>query len=139
MAWIKYKITTLGDDVEIRRGDTFTLAVSGLSDLTTRTNVWFTVKNDKDDPDTGADIQIDENTGLLYIVGATGTAANGSITVTGAAAGELIVVLDAVETAKLPNIGSFFYDIQVLYASGVVQTETHGKAIIIGDVTRRVA
>ena len=131
MAWIKYRVTSLGDDIEIRRGDTFTLDVSGLSNLITRSNVWFTVKSDKDLVDSASEFQIDEITGLLYIVGETGTAGNGSITVTDAAGGALTVKLAAVEAEKLSNVGRFYYDIQVLYADGTVQTETHGLARII--------
>jgi len=138
MGWIRYVITPLDQTIDIRRGDTLDIDFAGLSDLTTRTNVWFTVKGDKDDADSAADIQIDEITGLLYIAGAPGTAINGSITVTDAAAGKLTVALAAVETAKLDIVGRFFYDVQVLYASGVVQTETRGHTNIIGDVTRTV-
>jgi len=138
MAWIRHTITPLDRTISIRRGDTLDIDFSGLSNLITRTNVWFTVKGDKDDADSAADIQIDEVTGLLYIAGVPGTAANGSITVTGAAAGNLTVALAAAETAKLGIVGRFFYDVQVLYATGVVQTETRGHANIIGDVTRAV-
>lgn len=138
MAWIRHVITPLGRTISIRRGDTLNVNFSGLSNLTTRSNVWFTVKGDKDDADSAADIQIDELTGLLYISGAPGTAANGSVVVTDAASGKLTVTLAAVETAKLTIVGRFFYDVQVLYDTGVVQTETRGHANIIGDVTRAV-
>ena len=137
MAHIRYRVLPLGESISIRRGDTFTLDVSGLSNLTTRTNIWFTVKNDKEDADTSAEIQIDEDNGLLYINSAAPTAAaNGSITVTDAANGNLTVALEAVESAKLSLSGRFSYDVQVLYASGDVVTETRGDADIIGDVTR---
>lgn len=139
MAWIKFAVVPLDDPVTIRRGDTLDVDFAGLSDLTTRTNIWFTVKDDKDDADSAATIQIDEATGLLYIIGTAGTAAHGSITVTDAAAGDLTVVLDAEETTKLPLSGRFSYDVQVLYADGVVQTETRGHADLIGDITRAIA
>lgn len=139
MAWIKFAVVPLNGPVTIRRGDTLDVDFSGLSDLTTRSNIWFTVKDDKDDADSAAAIQIDENTGLLYIIGTAGTAAHGSITVTDVAAGDLTVVLDAVETAKLPLSGRFSYDVQMLCATGVVQTETRGHVDLIGDITRAVA
>ena len=86
--------------------------------------------------DTAADIQIDEATGLLYIMGVAGTAGNGSIVVTDAAAGDLTITLAAVETAKLSDKGRFWYDIQWLSAAGAVTTLTKGRAHIVGDVTR---
>ena len=128
-----------GDQISILRGDTLDFDVVRLGDVSTRTNIWFSVKDDKDDADTAADIQIDEVTGLLYIMGRAGTAGNGSITVTDAVTGNLTVYLEAVETAKLSDKGRFSWDIQWLSAAGVVQTLVKGKASIVGDVTRAVA
>lgn len=136
MPWIKFAVVPLDDPVTIRRGDTLDVDFAGLGDLTARSNIWFTVKDDKDDADSSAAIQIDELTGLLYIIGTVGTAAHGSITVTDAAAGDLTVVLDAEETAKLPLSGRFSYDVQMLCAAGTVQTETRGHVDLIGDITR---
>jgi hypothetical protein len=128
-----------GDQISLLRGDTLDFDVSSLGNISTRANVWFTVKDDKDDADSAADIQIDENTGLLFIMGVAGTAGNGSIVVTDAVAGDLTITLAAVETAKLTDKGRFWYDIQWLSAAGVVATLTKGRVHIIGDVTRAVA
>lgn len=125
-----------GDEISILRGDTLDFDATALGDISTRANVWFTVKDDKDHADTASDIQIDENVGLLYIMGTAGVAANGSITVTDAAAGDLTVFLEAIETAKLSDKGRFWYDIQWIDNAGVVQTLTKGRAHIIGDITR---
>ena len=125
-----------GPAIDIYRGDTLSVDVQRLGDISARTNLWFTVKSDKDDADTGAEIQIDENNGLLYIVGAVATVpANGSITVTNAVTGALTVALDEVETAKLTDLGTWFYDIQMITATGV-STLVRGRATIIADATR---
>ena len=128
-----------GNTIEVQRGDTLTLTVTRLGDISARTSFWFTIKADTDDVDTAALVQIEETAGLLYINGAAaGTAANGSITVTDAVAGDLTVVLAAVEAAKLPVLGRWYYDFQMLTASGVT-TVLRGRAILTGDATRETS
>ena len=106
------------DAIIFNRGDTMLLTFSGLGDITNRANIWFTIKGDKDDADTAALVQIDEDTGLLYINGAAaGVAANGSITVNDASAGNLTVRLEAVESAKVEPCVRAYYDLQVHYMS----------------------
>jgi len=127
-----------GNDLEILRGDTLDLDVTRLGDISTRSKLWFTIKDDKDDTDALAQVQIEESAGLLYIAGTTATVAgNGSITVTDAANGDITIVLAAVESAKLVDTsGSWYWDVQVLTAAGVVQTLTRGRVVVIGDTTR---
>jgi hypothetical protein len=125
------------EDIELTRGDTLTLVFEYLGNLTGHQKVWFTLKDDLDDADAEAIIQIEHNAGLLYINGAAATVAgNGSLAIDNEAAGSLTVTLAAVESAKLPLSGRFIYDIQVLLAAGVVRTLSRGEANIIGDVAR---
>jgi len=129
-----------GEELAILRGDTLDIDITGLGDISGRSKLWFTVKNDKDLADSGALIQIEETAGLLYINGAAASVAgNGSITVTDAANGNITIELAAVETAKLDDIGRLYWDMQMLDGSGVVQTMTNGRAVIIGDVTRETS
>lgn len=124
-------------EFSIRRGDTLVLDIDRLGDISGRDNLWFTVKDDKDKLDSEATIQIDENNGLLYIVGTAGTAANGSIVVVDAVAGNIGVTLEAEETAKIPDTGRWYYDVQMIAATTVTTLRTN-RAIIIGDVSRAV-
>lgn len=132
--------TLVTGEVTITRGDTLVLPFEDIGDITTRDNIWFTVKSDKDDEDTAADIQIDEDNGLLYINGvdaqAAGWAADGSITVTDAVAGDLTVRLEAVQSAKITTCSRNWYDLQVLWLDGTVSTLSKGIARVIGDLTR---
>ncbi len=128
-----------GQDIEVVRGDTFIVNLIYLGDLSARSKLWLTVKEDKDTPDNNADVQIEETGGLLYINKvAAGVPANASIVVTNAAAGNLTITLAAVETARLDTTGNFMYDIQMLTAAGVVTTLRRGKCKIVGDITRAV-
>jgi len=135
---------TEGDDIEIIRGDTFIYPFTFLADLTAYTKLWFTVKDDKDDTDAQAIIQIIESNpgaatdGLLAIAGGTPTAlGNGSITLSSLPLGNGTVRVEAVETAKLDDTGNFYYDFQYQNATNTL-TARRGRATISGDTTRTV-
>ena len=142
--WFAKTVSTLSTlvtgEVTITRGDTLILQFEGIGDITLRDNIWFTVKGDKDDADTTADIQIDETNGLLYINGvdaqAAGWVADASITVTDAVAGDLTVRLEAVQSAKITTCSRNWYDLQVSWLDGTVSTLSKGIARVIGDLTR---
>lgn len=127
-----------GTTVTIRRGDSLSLAITGLGDISGRTSLWFSVKTADSQADTAAIIQIEETAGLVYFNGADASAraANGSITVDDAVAGDITVALDEVETDDLvPN--SLTYDVQVL-DGGDITTLTEGIANVVADITRAV-
>ncbi|GAG29604.1 unnamed protein product, partial [marine sediment metagenome] len=47
-----------GDDLELQRGDTWIITIQRLGDISGRDKLWFTLKDDKDDADTTALVQI---------------------------------------------------------------------------------
>lgn len=133
-----------GDEIEILRGDTLELELDYLGNMTNWTKVWFTVKNDKDVTDVQAIIQVVESNpgiatdGLLAIAGIAPTAAaNGAITMLNVAKGNITIRVEAVETLKLVDTGSFYYDVQM---QNILNTTTllRGRCNIIGDATRTV-
>jgi hypothetical protein len=133
------KSMLLGTKLEILRGDTFDQDFTGLGDLTTATELWFTVKKQLSDADAVAEIQISLTGGLLAIAGGVATIpANGSITITDLAAGNITVELAAIETAKLDVDFTGYWDIQKAVGD-VVMTLTRGNCQILGDPTRSVA
>lgn len=123
-----------GSRITIHRGDDLAVSLTGLGNLVSRTHLWFTVKRDKSDIDTAAIIQITEGEGLTRLNGAEGTVGNGSLTVDDEDAGNITLVLKAVETAKLRR-ANLHYDVQVLI-SGVISTRTESRCNIAMDVTR---
>lgn len=129
----------IAPDIEVLRGDTMQVGLTGLGNIAARTKLWFTVKLDKDDTDAVSQIQIEETAGLLYIAGAAATVAgNGSLTVTDAAVGTITIEVEAVEMAKLAAVKKMHYDVQVLEGT-VVTTLRRGSFLIASDVTRVVA
>ena len=128
-----------GSTITAHRGDTLSAALENIGALTNYSKLWFTVKRDYDDADTAAVIQIEKTGGLLYLNGAVGTAGNGSLTINDEATGDVTIVLNASETAKL-SPGNYQYDIQILRSAGTpVSTLTYGEFVVAADVTKATA
>jgi len=136
-----------GTDLTILRGDTFSVAFTSLGALTDYTKIWFTVKSKRGDPaDTAAVMQVSllpgtaTTDGLLYIQGAAPTsAANGYLQVDDEADGDITIVVEATETAKLSVNSALSYDVQVLKSDGSVTTLTSGDAVVTEDITRSIS
>lgn len=126
----------VGSTITAHRGDTLSAALENIGALTNYSKLWFTVKRDYDDADSAAVIQIEKTGGLLYLNGAAGTTGNGSLTINDVASGDVTIVLNASETAKL-SPGNYQYDIQILRSAGTpVSTLTYGEFVVPADVTR---
>lgn len=119
------------------RGDSMSLSIAGLGDLSARTGpkLWFTVKDSRADADADAVMQLTEHDGLLVIEGEEATAGFGSITVDDVEAGNVIVALSPAMTALLSSRTDAIYDVQV-YESGRVRTLRSGSFSVLADVTR---
>ena len=128
-----------GSDITIKRGDSLSASITGLGTLTGYTTIWFTVKTEMSDADSDSIIQIDTDTGLVYLNGAAASvAANGSITVDDAVAGDITIALDESETDDLAPHRGLYYDVQMLNG-GDVTTLTEGLCKVAGDVTRSIS
>ena len=139
MPTVSVRTIPTGDDLDLQRGDTWSITFYRLGNISGRDKLWFTLKDDKDDTDATAWVQIEESAGLEYIAGAAAsTSANGSIAVTDAALGNLTVTLAAVESAKLADVGNLYYGVQML-DDPVVTTMVSGRAVMMGDVTRETS
>jgi hypothetical protein len=139
MAYVTTRTVPRGERLDLYRGDTWSITFERLGDISGRDNLWFTLKNDFDDSDASAWAQIDEDNGLLYIDGAAASAAaNGSITVTDATAGNLTVALQAEESAKLDDVGALHYDVQEIEGT-TVTTLVRGSARVLADATKAVS
>jgi hypothetical protein len=130
-----------GSVITIVRGDTLVADLDGLGDISNYVKLWFTVKRDRDDADSASILQVlltnpaAATDGLQYLNAAAATATQGSITVDDATTGDITVTVDEVATAQLAD-QACVYDIQVLRATGVVNTLTWGECDINADVTR---
>jgi len=120
------------------RGDTWTLSFEDLGNITNYTNVWLTVKSSLEDTDAQAVLQVDTDTGLLRINGASGTASEASITVSDATAGDVSITVEETTTDDIAP-GIYHADVQWADASGDITTLATFDLIVAGDVTRAVS
>ena len=124
-----------GSDLSIHRGDTFSASVTGLGDISGRTQLYFTIKSRTSHTDAEALVQVEEDAGLMTLNrAAAADSTDGDITVTNAATGALTLTLAAEATAVLPT-GVYYYDIQQVTATGV-ETLTAAQVTVVADVTR---
>ena len=130
-------------EILIVRGDSMDQDVADLGDISTRAGeqVWFTVKQQLDDADGDSIVMIGETTGLIYLNGtdvSATRAAEGSITVTDAAAGDITIWMNPTATDELVPCSKLHYDIQ--WTDGTdVYTVALGRCRVRADVTRAVA
>ena len=124
-----------GTTINVLRGDTWSISILGLGDISARTMLWFTIKFEHRASDDDAIVQIEETAGLIRINGAAaGVPGNGSITVTDAVAGDITIALDEVETAKIIP-ATMPYDVQMFDGTDIT-TLTTGVVVVPADVTR---
>ena len=122
------------DPLNIRRGDTLPLRLTGLGTMTGYSEVWFTVKSAISHSDTEAVLQI-TTAGLQRINGAIGTAGNATLTVTDATNGDVTITCAASEMAKLAIRNGLYYDLQVKIGT-TVSTLAFGRLNVVEDVTK---
>ena len=133
---------TAAGSITRKRGNSWSISMT-IGAITGYTSLWFTIKRSYDDPDSAAILQIKLNAtttddDLLTVNGAAATsAALGTITVSDASTGAIVVAVDETITDDLP-VGVFYYDAQALI-SGNVTTPEAGTFTISADVTRAVA
>jgi hypothetical protein len=127
-----------GTDLIVKRGDTWTITLTGLGSLAGRSKLWFTVKRQDGHADTDAVLQIEESAGLLRLNGAAGTSGQGSLTVTSAGSGDVTISVAAVATDDLTVETGLTWDIQMLVGAAVT-TLTEGTLEVTADRTRAVS
>ena len=134
--------STASGAISRTRGNTWSISTT-IGAITGYTSLWFTVKHSKDDADSEAILQIKKNAsetgdGLIYKNGSSDvTAGNGSITVSDASTGAIVIALDEADTDDMP-VGAFYYDIQALI-SDTITTPDSGTFTVTADVTRSIA
>jgi hypothetical protein len=130
--------TVAGTSITVYDATTWSISLTGLGSLASRTKLWFTAKKVKSAADTAAIIQIEETAGLIYSNGAAaGDSGNGSITVDDEAAGDITIKVEEAETGAI-SADNYYYDVKALI-SGDVNLITIGDFKVLDAVGEVVA
>jgi len=134
-------ITTDGTSITRRRGDSWSVALTGLGSIANRTALWLTIKRDPARADSAAILQVTEDVGAVYVAGAAAGELDdeAALTVDDEDDGDITLTATAALTATLPILGGLYYDVQVRRSTGAVETLTAGRWAIASDVTRATA
>lgn len=128
-----------GSDLALQRGDTLVIALTGLGNITTRTKLWFALKDHRNDADSEAQLIVEETAGLQVVAGGTPvTGDTATLVVTNATTGAATITISAQASMKLAEAKRAVWDMQMTTAAGVVTTLTQGDATVVSDVTRRI-
>lgn len=119
-----------------RRGDTWTIGITGLGSLVGRDKLYFTLKGSEEDADADAVLQIEETAGLLRLNGAAGTAGHGAIVVDDEDDGDITVTVQAAATVQIPRESRRF-DVQMVDGA-TVTTPGEGILIVEGHLTHAI-
>ena len=131
-----------GSTITITRGDTASIALTGLGSLAGHAEIWLTVKKDEDDADADSILQIKHTSGLAYLNGAAPVApvvaGDATLAVDDEVAGNITVAIAARATKDLP-LDTYAYDVQWKDATGAIYTKTTGVFLVGKDFTRAVS
>jgi hypothetical protein len=139
--------TVNGSTLTLYRGASWSIALTGLGNITGYSKLWFTVKTLTKHTDAQSVVQVLEDSatagvdGLTYLNGAPASdGAQGAITVNDATAGNITITLDEAASALLTPATKIHYDVKVLNSGTVtVLADGVGKFNISADVTRTIA
>ncbi len=130
-----------GDDIVAMRGDSMSVSLTGLGDLTDYVSIDFSVKMVRRDTDANAIVHIRLNLSglndglLIFNEAAEANPLLGSITIDDILVGDITVALDETRTALIEVEEEMYWDVQLITASDVT-TLTEGKFTVTADVSR---
>ena len=126
-----------GSEIAVKSYTTWDIDLTGIGNIADRTALYFTAKDGPEDqPDSSAIVSVEETLGLLYIDGEAATAADGSITVTDAVAGDITILVSADVTGIGKRQG--WYGIKKITATAV-QVMAEGWFTIDAPSPRAIA
>ena len=121
-------VSQAGNKITARAGDTWSIAISGLGDISSRSKLWFSI-NQAGAADSAAKAFVEESAGLTVVNGAPyATTTDGSVHVDDATAGDITITIKSVATAQLS--GTTSWAIKELKSDGTAVTLSSGSFII---------
>jgi len=124
-----------GTTISVQKAVTWSISLSGLGALGSYDKLYFTVKTGVSSSDDEAIVQIEKTAGLLRLNGAAATAAQGSLTVDDAVAGDYTITVSAVATAQIAVKSGLKYDLKKTYDGTVTAVSGVGTFNVTEVVT----
>ena len=123
-------VSQAGDNkIAVRAGDSWSIPITGLGDLSTRTKLWFALKDTPDISDAQSRAFAEETDGLSILNGAPyATPSDGGLVVTDPGLGNLTVVFEEAATVQLS--GALSWAIKILNGAGNTVTLATGPFLI---------
>jgi len=131
-----------GTTITVYRGARWSISLTGLGDISSRTKLYFTVKANKtEQEDASALLKIEETIGLQVFNGSsTVTPAHASLTVDNESTGAVTIVVDEdAGTADLTPQDGYAYGIRQITADGPNDVSEGGTFNIEANTTRAVS
>jgi hypothetical protein len=131
--------TTSGTAWTLYPGQTWSVSLTGIGNISTRTKLWFTLKEDRDDTDASALLFVEETGGLTVVnKAAYATTTNGSIVVSDATTGALTLTIKPAVTIQLTD-AVLVRGFKWLSSAGVVTAFEEGNVTLTRTVVSAVS
>ena len=131
-----------GSSITVYRGTTWSISLTGLGDISAYDTIYFSVKEKLSDADSSAYLRVrNAASGLERFNKAAPTAAaNGTIAIDDAGAGNITITVQEEETVNAPLLDAFYYDVKGVDDDGNVDLLSvgSGQFTVAGDVTRAI-
>lgn len=131
------ELVVTSDSIEVMRGETISIDLSNLGNISDQTNIYFTVKTNYQTLDEDAIIQISSNEGLIVLNGTTSGSSGGSINILDSASGSINIYLKDDESIKLQKSPSLRFDVKVIRGDESNYV-SRGEFIIKDNVTNAI-
>lgn len=132
-----------GASISVYRGTTWIIALTGLGDISAYDTIYFSVKMSTSRSDDQAELRVkNAASGLERIAGSAPTsAANGTITIDDAVAGDITITVQEEETVSVSPCSGLYYDIKGIDNDGNVDVISFGDRAfsVVGEITRKIA
>ena len=133
-----------GSELILYKDATNIIPLSDLGDLTTRTQVWFTIKANLDMPDDDAILQVTETGNLQHINKISGENLGVDIpevtlAVTNDGTATIVISAEAAQALPVMQVTPVEWDLKVAFSDGVVIPIQTGTAYIKQTATRSIS
>lgn len=126
-----------GSVLNLVRGTTWTIALTGLGSLTGNSKIYFTMKESVSQTDAASIVQVEKTGGLLVLNGATTTTTNATLVIDNEGLGNITITVKPAATTTVES-DTLIYDVKMITATGAAQLLTSNLARVADHITRAI-